>query len=67
MKAKILALLLKYRTDFSTPEMSINNYADYGIREEDFDTLANDIDTLITETQEEEDRQAKLNEYYNED
>lgn len=47
MKDKILALLLKYRSDFSTPEMSLNNYSDYGIREEDFDALANDIDALI--------------------
>jgi len=67
MKDKILALLLKYRSDFSTPEMSLNNYADYGIREESFDALANDIDTLITESQEEEERCVRLNEYYSED
>ena len=67
MKLKILALLLKYRADFSTPEMSLNNYADYGIREEDFDALANDIDSLIDSAIEASEQETKLNEYYNEE
>jgi hypothetical protein len=64
MKDKILTLLYRYRTDFSTTEMSMNNYSEYGIREEDFDALANDIDTLITDTKEAEEKQARLNDFY---
>lgn len=47
MSYKIIALLYKYRTDFSTAEMSMNNYSEYGIREEDFDALANDLNKLM--------------------
>lgn len=47
MSYKIIALLYKYRTDFSTAEMSMNNYSEYGIREEDFDALASDLNKLM--------------------
>lgn len=47
MKYKLLALLYKYRTDFSSSEMPMNNYSEYGIREEDFEALANDLSKLM--------------------
>ena len=43
MKDKIIKLLYKYRIDFSTEP----NYTDFGIAEDKFDVLANDIETLI--------------------
>lgn len=67
MKYKILALLYRHRTDFSTAEMSMNNYSEYGIREEDFDKLADEIETLFDKTKEEEKKRQDINEFYNED
>jgi len=55
MKYKLLALLYKYRTDFSTSEMSMNNYSEYGIREEDFEALANDLNKLMSNDGEDND------------
>jgi hypothetical protein len=43
MRAKIIELLYKYRIDFSTAP----NYTDFGIAEDKFDALADDLDALI--------------------
>ena len=63
MKDKIIALLYKYRIDFSTEP----NYTDFGIAEDKFNDLADDLTTLIDKTKEEEEQQTRLNEYYSED
>ena len=55
MNYKILALLYRYRTDFSTSEMSMNNYSEYGIKEEDFEALANDLNKLMSNDGEDKD------------
>ena len=48
MKAKILELLYKFRTDISTAEMSVNFYSEYAIREEDFEELSKELEELLT-------------------
>jgi len=67
MKDKILAILNQYRTDFSTPDTHINSTDNYGIKEEAFYTLADDLITLFEDTKEAEEKQARLNEYNAED
>ena len=67
MKYKLLALLYKHRIDFSTSEMSMNNYSEFGIREEDFDALANDIEALFDREKEADKKKQDLKDFYNED
>ncbi len=67
MKYKILALLYRHRTDFSTAEMSMNNYSEYGIREEDFDKLADEIETLFESSKEADEKRQRRNEFDDED
>lgn len=45
MKDKIIDLLYKYRTDFSLNGM----YTEFGIREENFEDLANEIEKIVIE------------------
>lgn len=47
MKKEILDILYKYRIDFS----SESTYTDFGIREEDFEDLANEIDLLLNKNE----------------